>query len=80
MKAEIRNRNLAFKKGDQWSDVELEAFEMQYRPPYVFNEIQAKVNHLVGTQTKTRLDARVVGREKGDEASAELMSFLLKWA
>ena len=79
-KIEIRNRNLAFKKGDQWTDAEIAAHHEQFREPFVFNEIQSKIDHLVGTQTQTRLDARLIGREKGDAAGAELLSFLLKWA
>lgn len=79
-KCEERNINYEFYKGNQWTQEEIESHLEQYRKPYVFNEIQHKVDHLVGTQTQTRLDAKCMPREKGDEAQAELLTFLVKWA
>ena len=79
-KIEQHNGNYDFYKGKQWDDAEQASIRKQFRIPYVFNEIQHKVDHLVGTQTQTRMDSRVLAREKGDEAPAELLTFLLKWA
>lgn len=68
-----------FYSNRQWTTEEVEAHEIQKRIPYVFNEIQHKVDHLVGTQTQTRLDARCLPRDQGDEQKAELLSFIVKW-
>ena len=46
--------------GQQWTELEEEAHYQQGREPFVFNEIQHKVDHLVGTQTQTRLDIKTV--------------------
>ena len=77
LKAE-ENHN--FYRGDQWSDEEVTAHLKQNRIPFVFNEVQSKVDHLIGSQTQTRLDVKAVGREPSDEASAQLLTYLLKWA
>ncbi|KKN79182.1 hypothetical protein LCGC14_0341990 [marine sediment metagenome] len=79
-KVAVRNRNFDFYAGRQWTNEEYQMHKKQFRVPYVFNEIKSKVDHLVGTQTQTRLDARLVPREKGDEAAAELLTFIVKWA
>lgn len=76
----IGNRNYAFYKGIQWTRNELLAHEKQFRYAYVFNEIQNKIDHMIGTQTQTRLDSKSVPREKGDEAVAELITNLIKWS
>lgn len=75
-----RNRNMDFYSNKQWTDEEIFKHFEQNRKPYVFNEIQSKVDHLVGTQMQTRLDAKCMPREKGDEAPAELLTYLVKWA
>lgn len=77
-KIELRNRNYDYYAGRQWSTEETAAIEKQFRRAYVFNEIHHKVEHLVGTQTQTRLDSRMLPRERGDEAEAELLNFLTK--
>ena len=79
-KIETRNRNFNYYANKQWTDAEVRAHKQQFRHPYVFNEIQHKVDHLMGTQAQTRLDAKSVPREKGDEAAAELLNFMIKWA
>lgn len=72
--------NHDFYAGRQWTDVEIAAHLKQNRTPFVFNEIQSKVDHIVGSQTQTRLDVKAVGREPGDEPAAQLLTYLLKWA
>ena len=69
-----------FYKGDQWTDEEKQAHATQMRYPFVYNEILPAVDHLIGSQQSTRMDSRVVGREKGDNMPAQLLTFLLKWA
>ena len=73
------NRNYDFYFGRQLTQEELLAHEQQRRIPYVFNEVKHKVDHLIGVQMQTRLDVKAVGREPGDEAAAELLTFILKW-
>lgn len=78
-KVDTHNRNYDYYMGKQWTAEEQAEIERQFRQAYVFNEIRNKVNHLIGTQTQTRLDSRIVARERGDEAAAELLTFLVKW-
>lgn len=76
---QIRRRNFDFYAGQQWTAAEVAAHERQFRKSYVFNEIQQKVDHIMGSQAQTRLDAKVVPREKSDAVTADLLSFLVKW-
>jgi len=76
---DIRNRNFEFYRGKQWTDLEVAAHQKQFREAYVFNEVQRIIDHLVGTQTQTRLDSRAVGREPGDDAMVEKLNYLIKW-
>lgn len=78
-KLEIRNRNFDFYHGNQWTEAEILAHAKQFREPYVFNQIQRIVDNLVGTQTQTRLDSRVVGREPGDDKKEEVLNYIIKW-
>jgi hypothetical protein len=73
-------RNIDFYKGNQWNDDELDSFRRQMRIPYVFNEIQDKIQHFVGAQVEARLDVKAVPREQGDDMAASLYTALLKWA
>lgn len=73
-------RNLNFYIGNQWTEEEISAHHEQNREPMVFNEILPKVEHLVGSQMKTKMDSKAVGREPSDEAGAQLLTYLLKWA
>jgi len=77
---DARNRNADFYANRQWTAEEIAKHTEQFRKAYVFNEIQNKVDHLVGTQMQTRLDAKCMPRERGDEAQAELLTYLVKWA
>jgi hypothetical protein len=72
-------RNQDWYASRQWTDDEKEAHHRQRRHPFVFNEIQHKVDHLIGTQTQTRMDAKVMPREKGDELAAQLLTAIVKW-
>lgn len=79
-----RNRksriNLKFCQVEQWDEGDKIAFEKQGRIPYVFDQIGPKINHLIGTQQSTRLDAVVLAMEQGDEPYAAQMNKLVKWA
>jgi len=72
-------RNLDYYMGRQWTDEELIAHKRQYRKAYVFNETFSKVDHLIGTQTQTRMDAKVMPREKSDDQRVALINFIIKW-
>jgi len=72
--------NLNFCQVSQWTEEERMAFEVQGRVPYIFDIIGSKVNHLIGTQQSTRLDASVLAMESGDDEKAGLLSKLVKWA
>lgn len=74
-----RTENFNFYRGNQWNAEEIKEHLTQMRKPYVFNEIQNKVDHVIGSQTQTRLDAKAMPREKGDETGAELLTNLVKW-
>ena len=72
--------NLKFCQVEQWDEQDKRAFEAQGRIPYVFDQIGPKINHLIGTQQSTRLDASVLAMERGDEQYAAQLNKLVKWA
>lgn len=78
-KQRIGHRNSQWRKGDQWTDFEKNLFEKQQRVPYVFNYIKRYVDHMIGTQVQTRMDAKLLPREPGDENEVELLQHILKW-
>lgn len=79
-KYEKHLENVDYYAGRQWTEDEEEMHRLQFRYPYVFNEIQHKIDNLVGMQMSTRLDVTAVGREYGDQRAADFLSFLIKWA
>ncbi|MGC8978643.1 hypothetical protein [Caldisericum sp.] len=78
-KFQIAERNLRYYKGEQWTPEELIAHKKQFRRAYVFNEIFSKVDHIIGTQTQTRMEINVIPREKEDGKQAEILGHLVKW-
>lgn len=72
--------NIDFYFNNQWTEDQVRDIKEQYRHPYVFNEVKDKVDHLVGTQQQTRLDVKVMPRERGDEGAAELLNAMVKWS
>lgn len=72
-------RNFDFYAGNQWTQAEIDEHHRQFRKARVFNEIQHKVDHLIGTQNQTRLDVKCQARERGDEPAAELLTNIVKW-
>lgn len=78
-KFEKAERNLRYYKGEQWTPAELIEHRRQFRRAYVFNEIFAKVDHIIGTQNETRMEINVLPREKNDSNQAELLNHLIKW-
>lgn len=72
--------NSRYCQQQQWDEEEIAAFEVQKRIPYVFDQISPKINHLIGTEKTTRLDAGIVPMEQGDEEVAALLNKMVKWA
>ena len=72
-------RNIDFYANRQWTENEVAEHSSQNRKAYVFNEISHKIDHIVGMQMQTRMDSKVLPREKGDAKKAELIQHLLKW-
>ena len=75
-----RNLNFDFLNRRQWTADEIAAHERQKRYPYVFNEIRRIMNHVIGMQVQTRMDAKLIPREKGDSALTQILSHVVKWA
>lgn len=78
-KQEIAVENADFYFGNQWTEEQRAAIEQQDRKPYVFNEILDKVEHLKGTQMQTRLDVKILPRERADAPAADILNFIIKW-
>jgi hypothetical protein len=73
-------RNVNYYAGYQWTSQELYAHQRQFRIPYVWNKIGQQINNILGTQVQTKLDTRANAIEPSDEAAAELLNKLIKWA
>ena len=73
-------RNVNFYANYQWTSQELYAHQRQFRIPYVWNKISQQINNVLGTQIQTKLDARANPIEPSDEAAADLINKLIKWA
>lgn len=76
---ERRLINADFYFGRQLTEEEQAKIEQQGRKPYVFNQIKPKVDHLLGAETQTRMDTMVKGRERGDDATAQVLNALVKY-
>lgn len=74
-----RNECFDFIFGRHRTQEELDKLEQQGRNNIIFNEIQAKFNHLVGSQTQLRMDVVVKGREKADDAFANILTQVVRW-
>lgn len=72
-------RNMYFCQVEQWNEEDRISIEIQNRIPYILDQIGSKINHLIGTQQSTRLDASVLAMERGDEAAASQLSKMVKW-
>jgi len=78
-KFEEGERNLRYYKGKQWTAEELRKHREQFRRAYVFNEIFNKIDHIIGTQTETRMEINVLAKNQEDEKLAELLNYVIKW-
>ena len=65
--------------GLQWSDEDAQVLMDRNQAPLVFNEIKPTIDWMIGTERRTRIDAKVLGREKSDNDSANAKTQLLKY-
>lgn len=76
---ERRNRNYDFYFGRQRTQDEVDMLLEQGRKNIIFNEIQPKVNHLIGSQTQLRMDTIVKGRERNDDGKAKILTEVIRY-
>jgi len=65
--------------GLQWSEEDAQVLMDRNQAPLVFNEIKPTIDWMIGTERRTRIDAKVMGREKSDNESAQSKTQLLKY-
>lgn len=68
-----------FYDGDQWEQEDIEVLKERGQLPLVFNAIKPTIDWLIGTERKTRVDYRVLPREKNDADGAEVKTNVLKY-
>ena len=72
-------RDHDFYDGDQWTDEDAKVLMDRGQAPLVFNAVKSTIDWIVGTERKTRVDYRVLPREKSDSDGAEAKTNLLKY-
>lgn len=65
--------------GMQWTEEDAQRLLERNQAPLVFNEIKPTIDWMIGTERRTRVDAKVLGREKNDNDSANAKTQLLKY-
>lgn len=65
--------------GLQWSEEDAQALLERNQAPLVFNEIKTAIDWMIGTERRTRIDFKILGREKSDNDSANAKTQLLKY-
>jgi len=65
--------------GLQWLEEDAQVLMNRNQAPLVFNEIKGVIDWIIGTERRTRVDAKVLGREKSDNDSAQAKTQLLKY-
>lgn len=65
--------------GLQWSEEDAQVLMDRNQAPLVFNEVKPVVDWIIGTERRTRIDFKVLGREKSDNDSAQAKTQLLKY-
>jgi hypothetical protein len=65
--------------GLQWSEEDAQILLDRNQAPLVFNEIKPTIDWMIGTERRTRVDFKVLGREKADNDSAQAKTQLLKY-
>jgi len=65
--------------GLQWTEEDAQALLNRNQAPLVFNEIKPTIDWMIGTERRTRIDFKILGREKSDNDSANAKTQLLKY-
>ncbi len=65
--------------GLQWSEEDAKVLMDRNQAPLVFNEVKPTIDWIIGTERRTRIDFKVLGREKNDNDSAQAKTQLLKY-
>lgn len=68
-----------FYDGAQWDEEDAAALLARGQMPLVFNYIAPTINWLLGSERRTRVDYKVLGRTAEDAKGAEIKSALLKY-
>lgn len=65
--------------GLQWTEEDAQKVLDRNQAPLVFNEIKPTIDWMIGTERRTRIDFKILGREKSDNDSANAKTQLLKY-
>ncbi len=65
--------------GLQWTEEDAQLLLERNQAPLVFNEIKPTIDWMIGTERRTRIDFKILGREKSDNDSANAKTQLLKY-
>lgn len=65
--------------GLQWTEEDAQTLLERNQAPLVFNEIKPTIDWMIGTERRTRIDFKILGREKSDNDSANAKTQLLKY-
>lgn len=68
-----------FYDDEQWTEEDKLELEERGQAPLVFNKIKPTVNWILGTERKSRVEAKVLARNKDKTVSAEAKTKLLKY-
>ncbi len=63
----------------QWSDEDARVLMDRGQAPVVYNEIKASIDWMIGTERRTRIDYKVLARNKDGTENAEAKTSLLKY-
>lgn len=69
----------AYYDGEQWTEEEIKVLQARLQAPLVFNVTKNTINWILGTERKSRIDYKVLPREKDDSKGAEAKTKLIKY-
>jgi hypothetical protein len=68
-----------FYDNEQWTKEDEQELEERGQAPLVYNKIKPTINWILGTERKSRVEAKVLARNKNKTVSAEAKTKLLKY-
>jgi hypothetical protein len=68
-----------FYDGMQWTQDDAAALIERGQAPLVFNEIKPTIDWIIGTERRTRVDFKILPRDKDDVGMAEIKTKLMKY-